>query len=220
MRRILVLAGIAGALAFSAAAAGLACAACGGPPPLAVAGVLGYGTLLALGSWRGDHPIVRVGLLGAGGFHLGLLATMAMRGSFCTACVGAAVCCGAAVVACLGGDRARWTLAPAILPWTAALAFAMPQPPAPQPDGSDRTRILVYENADCPYCELLRSRVLPEAVRGLDVDVAYRLAEDADFVTRTPTIVLSRGQTVRVLEGVPSPEELRAEVVSLGGAKP
>ncbi|MBI4566485.1 MAG: hypothetical protein HY716_17540 [Planctomycetes bacterium] len=220
MRRMILLAAVSGAFAFSAMAT-FGCAACGERSTLAAAGTAAYAVLLAATLWQGNHPLVRVALLASSGFHLGLVSVMAGRGAVCGLCIACAACCFTATAVALWGDRARWGLVPAVMPWTAGLALALPQPEFPPLEPSERLRITVYEQADCPYCDLLKHRVMPEAMRGLSaVEVAYTPADGVAFVSRTPTLVITRGSARRILEGLPSPAELRAEVLALQGGMP
>jgi hypothetical protein len=79
---------------------------------------------------------------------------------------------------------------------------------------------VAYTLGDCPYCDDLRHRVLPEATRGLDVEVLYKDASTVSFVRRAPTLLLTRGRRRRVLEGLPTVGRLREELVGLGGTPP
>jgi len=79
---------------------------------------------------------------------------------------------------------------------------------------------VVYSRSDCAYCDDLRDRVLPEAVRGIAAEIAWRPAAEAEFVTRTPTLVVSRGSDFQVFEGLPPPEALRAGLLAVNGGHP
>jgi hypothetical protein len=215
VRRALLLLATGGAWTASVVAA-VDCPSCAGPSDLAWAGVAGYAALLIASLVREEWPPVRWGFIAAAGFHLGLICAMASRGSACQLCLSTAACAFAATVLALARDRRTWPLLPVVTPWTAALGL-LAAPPAPPVDFPDHTRIVAYTRADCAYCEELRARVLPEATRGLDVEVVYRDAAAADFVRRAPTLLLSRGRRSRVMEGLPTVDRLREELVGIGG---
>ena len=218
MRRVLLLLATGGALADCVASA-VACPACGVAPTLESAGILVYLGLLVGVLVREDHPLVRFSYMVASGFHIGLLFAMASRGSFCTACAAAAGCAFAATLLVLVRRPRSWASVPAVVPWAAAVGLLM-APPLPYVAPTDQTRIVAYTRPDCPYCEELRNRVLPEAIRGLDVEVVYRDAEDAEFVRQAPTLLLTRGRRFRVVEGLPTVDRLRGEISVLGGKRP
>ncbi len=215
MRRLALLAGLAAALAFSALKLA-GCASCAASPGPAAAGALLYAALLALAAWRGASGPVLLGLAAAVGVHAGLLATMLARGPACGPCAGAAASAVVAWAAAAGTDGPRWSLLPAIAPWTAAAALALPAP-VPEAPALAELRVVVYTAPDCPYCDELRDRVLPEAVREIPVKVDWRPADSAAFVSRTPTLVISRGASVKVLEGLPPAAALRAELLAMQG---
>lgn len=218
MRRFLVLLMTGGALAASVAAA-VDCPACSGPSHLAVAGSAFYGVLLIATLLREDHVAVRLAFLAASGFHLGLIGAMASRGWVCPLCLTTAASAFVATALVLARDRRSVPLLPVVMPWTAGLGLlaAPPSPPVVYPP---HTRIVAYTRGDCSYCEDLRHRVLPEATKGLDVEVLFRDASSAGFVRRAPTLLLSRGRRYRVLEGLPTVDRLRGELADIGGIRP
>lgn len=218
MRKTLLLLATGGALVASVAAAA-ECPACGGPPRLAVAGIAFYAALLVAALVRPEHPLLRFAFMSAAGFHLGLAWTMASRGAPCALCLATALCSMAATALCLGRDRVRWSQLPAVAPWTAAIGL-LAAPPAPPMEFPPHTRIVAYTRPDCEYCDELRNRVIPEATRGLEVEIVYRDAASADFVRRAPTLLLSRGTRHRVMEGLPTVDRLREELVVIGGISP
>lgn len=218
MRRALLLLATGGALAASVAAA-LECPSCGGAPPLSIAGAAFYGAVLVLALLREELAVVRIAYMAASGFHLGLICAMASRGGVCPLCLTAAGCAFAATALALARDRRAWPMLPVVAPWTAAFGL-LAAPPAPPADFPEHTRIVAYTRGDCPYCDELRHRVLPEATRGLDVEVLYKDASTADFVRRAPTLLLSRGRRHRVLEGLPTVDRLREALAVIGGTAP
>jgi hypothetical protein len=218
VRKTLLLLATGGALIASVAAAA-ECPACGGPPRLAVAGIAFYAAVLIGTLASSEAPALRFAYMAATGFHFGLIWTMASRGAPCGLCVATALCSMTATALSLGADRLRWSQLPAVAPWTAALGLLAAPPPPPM-EFSPHTRIVAYTRPDCGYCDELRSRVLPEATRGIDVEVVYRDASSAGFVRRAPTLLLSRGTRQRVLEGLPTVARLRDELAHIGGTPP
>jgi len=218
VRRPLLLLATGGALAASVAAA-VDCPSCGGPPTLAIAGAGLYAVLLIAALVREEHVAVRFTFMAVSGFHLGLVCAMASRGGACPPCLATAACAFAATALALARDRRSWPSLPVVLPWTAALGL-LAAPPAPLDDFPPHTRIVAYTRVDCSYCDDLRDRVLPEATRGLDVEVVYREAAAAEFVRRAPTLLLSRGRRYRVMEGLPTVDRLREELAQIGGSRP
>lgn len=215
MRRALLLLATGGALAASTAAA-VGCPSCGGPPSLALAGVVLYAALLIGVLVREDFLLIRLAFMAASGVHLGLICAMASRGSICALCLATAACAFTATCLALARNRSSLQLLPVILPWTAALGL-LAAPPVPPADFPDHLRIVAYTRVDCGYCDELRDRVLPEATRGFEVEVVYRDAAAADFVHRAPTLLLSRGRRYRVMEGLPTVDRLRDEIADIGG---
>src|SRR5688572_11476278 len=217
MRRALLLLAAGGALIASTAAA-VECPACAGPSDLSVAGVFWYAALLIGTLFCEACGFIRAGFMAASGFHLGLICTMASRGSACALCLATAACAFAATALALARDRRFVQLLPVILPWTAALGL-LAAPPPPPAEFPDHLRIVAYTRGDCGYCDELRDRVLPEATRGFDVEVVYLDAATADFVRRAPTLLLSRGRRHRVMEGLPTVDRLREEIAEIGGTQ-
>jgi hypothetical protein len=174
---------------------------------------------LAAALVRPEAAALRFGLIAASGFHLGLIAAMAARGSACGVCLGSASCALLATALALGREPSRWNWVPPLLPWTAAAGLLL-APPVPPVEASLHTRIVAYTRSDCPYCDDLRDHVLPEATRGLDVEVVFRDAAGVDFVNRTPTLLITRGSNYRVLEGLPAPDRLREEIAAVERGRP
>jgi len=217
MRRALLLLATGGALTACVAAA-VGCTACGGPSSLEPLGILVYAGLLVGVLIREDHLLVRFAFMSISGIHVGLLCAMISRGTFCGLCAVVAACAFAATSLALARHPRSWPSLPVILPWAAAAGMLAAPPPPVEP--STHTRIVAYTRPDCPYCDELRNRVLPEATRGLEVEVIYRDAMDANFVRRAPTLLLTRGRRFRVVEGLPTVDRLRGEITVLGGNGP
>jgi len=217
MIRALLLLATGGALAACVAAA-VGCTACGGPSNLEAIGIVAYAGLLLGVLFREDHPLVRFAFMSVSGIHVGLLWAMVSRGAFCGLCSTVAAFAFAATSLALARHPRSWPSLPVLLPWTAAVGMlAAPPPPV---ELSAHTRIVAYTRPDCPYCDELRNHVLPEATRGLEVEVVYRDAMDANFVRRAPTLLLTRGRRFRVVEGLPTIDRLRGEITVLGGNGP
>jgi len=53
--------------------------------------------------------------------------------------------------------------------------------------------------------------VLPEATRGLDVEIVYRDAATADFVRRAPTLSSVADAGTGVMEGLPTVDRSRRD---------
>jgi len=158
--------------------------------------------------------------MSASGFHLGLICAMASRGAACPLCITTARVPPFAATALGAGSRP-----PVVAGASRRLAWPRPlellaAPPAPPVEFAPHTRIVAYTRADCPYCDDLRDRVLPEATRGLDVEIVYRDAATADFVRRAPTLLLSSRTagtgSWRVSDGRPTPRRDRV----IGGYRP
>lgn len=218
MRTAALRLGLAVAFAASAAAAST-CSTCGGPSPIALAGLVGYGLLLAISLRRPFAGVVRWGLAAASGVHAALLTAMFRTDSVCAICLVTAAGALLALVAAMGCDSTRWAAVPAAAPWTGAIVLLLLPMPAPA-DPSGPLSVEVYSRPDCPYCQELKDRVLPEAIRGLSPLVAWKDASDAPFVRLLPTLRITRGGRSRLLEGLPSPERLRAELTALSGGQP
>ena len=215
MRKSALLGSLSVAVVLCAILVARDCTRCQRGLSLPLTGLVAYGSLLLLALRWSDRLPFRIALSAAAGVHLGLLVSMAGRGSWCPFCVGVASCCAVAVVAAF--RKGDGHLIPAIAPWSAmAILSMLPAPPPASPVKVPLT-LTIYSSADCPYCDRLRDEVLPRARAGIDVRVEYRDAGSADFVERTPTLVISRGGSTRVLEGLPAPDTLRRELLSMGG---
>lgn len=218
MRTLALRLGLAGAFTASAVAA-WGCSACGGPSPFALAGLVGYGALLVAALRRPYGAIVRWGLAAAAGVHAALVTAMFRTDTVCATCVMAAASAAIALLAAMGRDGAWWGSVLATAPWTAALVLVMlPAPPPVEPDGP--LRLEIYSRPDCPFCQELRDRVLPEAIRGMAPAIAWKDASEAAFVRLVPTVRITRGGRSRILEGLPTPERLRSELDAISGGHP
>ena len=189
----------------------------------AVLGILFYGILFAR-SWIGGLTVDLVaGVLFGAGVHVALMAQLLAHGRFCPWCLATA-----SMSALMGGssilaDRANLGRLLLILPASALLVTAgwswmSPAPISEGPD--DRVQIRVYVQPDCPFCEELRSRVLPDIEKEFGDRVSLRVfpAEDLPSVRRTPTLLLQSRRVksdIRVIEGLPTVERLRSVIREL-----
>jgi hypothetical protein len=223
-------------LAGQAALAGAAtlwsghCGACRtGASWLALAGFALYASLLAAALARGPSPLVFSGALFAAGVHAVLALHLWLGELGCGLCASAAA--GAAGLAALAVacDRRNLSRGAAVLPWAVLAAVAAtgwPRPAAaagPSPEGAS-VRLTVFAQDDCPYCEDLRRKVLPDIEKefGPRLRVIWRAAAELPAVRRTPTVVVAperNGRAGRVFEGLPSVSALR-EAIREAEARP
>jgi len=228
-RTILVLLGAQAALSVTAIVVERLrdCAACAGPgPDPAVLGAVGYGALLAAGLIGGLTPALYSGILFAGGVHAGLVAQMLANQRLCAVCLAAAGLSVALVAVSIACDRDNLgrlaVLAPgAALVAALGLSQGPPASAAVEPGGC--VGILIYTQPECPYCERLRSDIMPEIEKefGTRIRVEYRRAEDLPSVRRTPTLILESGRSgsrPRIIEGLPTLERLRGAIRDLEAA--
>jgi hypothetical protein len=121
-------------------------------------------------------------------------------------------------------DRANLGRLALVVPWSAllvALGSGLTRT-TPRIDGgaSGAVSVVVFTEEDCPYCDELRIRVMPEIERefGDRVRVDYRPAAELPAVRRTPTLILTPGRLgarSRVIEGLPTVERLRGAIRDL-----
>jgi len=203
------------------------CASCSrGFREPAFLGIAYYGALFARACVAGITREVHWGILVGAGAHGVLLSRMWGGGPLCGLCLTAAALSAGMVVLTLAIDRANVgrlaVLAPAAI--LAILAGrALPVTAAPAPAEPGQLRISIFTQPDCPYCDDLQSRVMPEIVRefGERVATEYRSADSLPAVRRTPTIILQStraGATPRIIEGLPTVDRLRGVIRDLEAA--
>ena len=203
------------------------CAACGsGRIPLAIVGGVGYAALFGWGLIRGPSRLFFLGVLFAFGVHGSLAAQMFLAESLCALCLAAGAGSLGLVGLSIAVDRTNLARLALVLPWSAllvALGFG-PWPWRPVSSGEAASigavSVVVFTEPDCPYCEELRNRVMPEIERefGSRVRVDYRPATELPAVRRTPTLILTPGHPGgrgRVIEGLPTLERLRGAIRDL-----
>jgi hypothetical protein len=221
---------LCGGIALAEALSG--CAACRNGSSLALAGFLFYLGLLLEALRRGVRPFHLWASAFAFGVHLLLAADLLRSGLRCWPCFSA--CAGSAALAGLAWlcDRDLLARVPLLLPGAAlvvvlwsSLPRAVAEPPSTRvdPAGTSALRLTVFTQADCPYCDELRDRVMPDILRefGPRLELAWRPASDLPAIRRTPTLVISRSlkdRPARVLEGLPSVESLREALRAVEGA--
>ena len=225
MSRAPLLAGLSVATAIAAVAAWreMACSSCsGGGLPLGVLGTGFYACLFVATAAFGPRRPVALLLIGAFGLHLGLVTLMVLRGPFCMTCLLAAAASGVVTAMVLLRERELVETAIALVPWTAAAAFALPVHVAPREVPSTpgaAVQVAVYTRDGCEYCDRLRDEVLPKALEGLEGRVEVRWIA-APPGTPTPGIIVSRGPGGKYIEGLPPVEFLRNEVMKRIGGSP
>lgn len=226
-KALLILVGVQAALSGTAIVLELtrSCAACGtGTLVPGIAGGAFYGALLLLALRRGPSRWITGAILMAFGVHIALAVQMWLTGILCGICVAATVGSLALVFLALARDPAELGRLGFIAPWSAlvvAVGFGTARSPAAVVSTvSDSVSVVVFTQPDCPYCEELRSRVMPEIERefGSRIRIDYRPAADLPAVRRVPTLILTPGRTGRegrVIEGLPSVERLRGAIRDL-----
>jgi len=121
-------------------------------------------------------------------------------------------------------DRANLGRLALLLPWAALLVAAgsgAARPAAPVvPAEEGAVSVVIFTEPDCPYCDELRNRVMPEIEKefGARIRITYRPAADLPAVRRTPTLILTPGRPGaqgRVIEGLPTLERLRGAIRDL-----
>lgn len=151
---------------------------------------------------------------------------MSDGGPLCGLCLTAAALSAGMVAVSVIMDRASIGRLVALTP-AAILAIvagrALPVTSAQAPAEPGQLRISIFTQPDCPYCDDLQRRVMPEIVRefGERVATEYRSADDLPAVRRTPTIILQSaraGVTPRIIEGLPTVDRLRGVIRDLEAA--
>ncbi len=200
------------------------CGACrAGGLSLGLLGAAYYGGLLVAALVAGPTRGLFCALLFGFGVHVMLVAQLVLADLFCALCFTAAGVSLALVALSVACDRANLGRVAMVLPWAALLVVAaggVPRPPAPAGPGA-AVRVTVFTQPDCPYCDELRDRVMPDVERefGSRLEVVYRPSSDLPAVRRTPTLVVSpsrKDRGARVLEGLPSPAMLREAIREVG----
>ena len=200
----------------------LACVPSGLSP--GVAGLVFYSALLIAAWMNGRSGILFGGIHVAFGVHCALAAQMFLSGRVCGLCLAAAAGSLALVVMSISMDRANlgriaWIVPASALLVAAGFGVAPPRGPAlGGPEGA--VGILIFSEPDCPYCDELRTQVLPDIENefGARIRVAWHPASELPAIRRTPTLILSSGRSGtpdRVIEGLPSVERLRAAIREL-----
>lgn len=216
-------------LAAQAALAGAAvlwsgsCGACRtGGTWLALAGFALYASLLAAALARGPSPLVFGGALFAAGVHAVLALHLWLGAVGCALCAAASAGAAALAAAAVACDRGNLARGAAVLPWALLAAVAATGWPKPAtavaaPPAGTSVRLTVFTQDDCPYCEQLRDRVLPDIEKefGARLRVVWRPAADLPAIRRTPTVVVAPERSARggrVFEGLPAATALREAI--------
>jgi hypothetical protein len=222
-------------LALATVAAVGSCSSCGRAPigavPLAAwAGIAWYGAILLAGL-AGARRAAFWGALVAAGAHVALVATLVSSGRYCTPCFIAGAAAVGLVIATLKADGenfgrlAKAMAAGAILAQVALVGGPLLEKRAvegvlmqEEARESGVVRLVVFERADCPYCDTFERDVLPAAERAVGrLDVERRDASDRPELP-TPTVVVSGAGGREVFPGLPTVEMLVEAVRSARGS--
>ena len=219
--------------ALSAAAATVewayACGACrAGGFSLGLVGLGFYAGLFIAALATGPSRVLFAAVLFGFGVHAMLVVQLIAGGRVCGLCLAAAAVSLAMAALAIAHDRQNLARIATMLPWSAILVIgwsAAPRAPALASASISDTaavRVVVFTQPDCPYCDDLRDRVVPEAERefGPRIQVSYRPAADLPAIRRTPTIVVTPGRKdrqTRVIEGLPSYDMLRGAILEMEG---
>jgi hypothetical protein len=216
-----ILLGIQTALAGAAAATewSLDCGACrAGGLSLGLVGFAFYAGLFGTALFAGPGRFVFGSVLFGLGIHVMLAAQLVRAGLACGLCFAAAAASLALAALAVACDRSNLGRLALVLPWAVLFVVGWSGlPRAESASEAEGVRLTVFEQPDCPYCEDLRSRVMPEIERefGGRVRVAYRDSGELPGVRRTPTVVVAparRDRPSRVIEGLPTVDALRDAV--------
>lgn len=200
------------------------CLACSrGPAAVAFLGLVFY-LALALGmKCAGLTPELSGAVLFGTGIHVALVGRMWTQGPFCILCVIAALLSLGMAGAVIALDRRNLgrlaVIGPAIVLMVSSGWSGVLRPPEPK-SPTDRIRIQIFTQQDCPYCETLERDLMPEIEKefGPRITTEVRPADELASVRRTPTLILhGRGAwpSVRVIEGLPTLERLRGAIRDL-----
>lgn len=225
-RGIVVLLPVQAGIAAAAAAVewSYSCGACrAGGLSLGLPGFAFYAGLSLAALFAGPTPLLFCALFFGFGVHVMLVAQLFSSGLVCGLCMGAAGVSLVLTVLSVIHERVNLVRLAVTLPWSVLLVIGWtgaprnPAGPAIEASPSDSVRILVFDEPDCPYCEELRDRVIPEIVRefGSRVRVIHRPAGELPAIRRTPTVIVApagRDESSRVFEGLPSVEMLRRAI--------
>jgi hypothetical protein len=217
--------------ALSAAAVALdwtyACGACrAGGFSLGIVGFAFYTGLFLAALTAGATRFLFAALLFGFGVHLMLVVQLLTLGTPCWICFAAAANSAALASLSVACDRANLTRMALVLPWSVLLVVGWTGMPRPAVTAgavvtdTAEVRMTVFTQPDCPYCDELRDRILPDIERefGPRLQVVFRDADALPGLRRTPTLVLSPGRrerSARVIEGLPAAAELRRAILEL-----
>lgn len=195
------------------------CGACrAGGMSLGLLGAAYYGGLLLSALVAGPTRALYCALFFGFGVHLMLVAQLLLAGLACAVCFAAGGVSLALVGLAVACDRANLGRLAVVLPWAALLVVAAGGVPRSTSAATGAAvRVTVFTQPDCPYCDELRDRVMPEVERDFPgrLEVVYRPSSDLPAVRRTPTLVVApvrNDRPARVLEGLPSVGLLRETI--------
>lgn len=200
---------------------GGSCVACrSGSLSPAVAGALLYIGLLAAALTRGPSRLLFGFILLGFGVHVALATQLFLAGIVCGLCIAATAGSIALVALSIAVDPGNLGRLAVLAPWSALLVATLLPLRAPDPPTDGSVRVMIFTQPDCPYCDELRDRVMPEIERefGGRVKIDYRPAAEVPAVRQTPTLILTSGRVgarPRVIEGLPTLERLRGAILDL-----
>ena len=195
------------------------CGACRvGGLSLGTVGFAFYAGLLVAALACGPTRLLFGGLHFGFGIHVILAAQLVASGLPCWLCLAAAALSLALAALSVACDRANLTRMALVLPWPVLLILGwsgLPQAPEAEKPGS--VRVVVYGQPDCPYCDELRARVLPEVQEefGDRMTVVHRPADELAAIRMTPTVMVTPPHAdgpSRVFEGLPTVPMLRKAI--------
>jgi hypothetical protein len=190
-----------------------ACGSCrAGGDWISAIGGLGYAALL-VALIVGLDLVARVGTAIAFATHAVLAYEMFSTGVGCGLCIAAAFVSVPTFAASCVLEPANVIRAGIALPVVGVILMGalsvtslVEEPPA-----KDKVTLTIFEIADCEFCKRLKSEVLP-TLRDLPLTIRFQDANAVSVPMKLPTIVVAKGETHEIIEGLPPAEYLRAVI--------
>jgi hypothetical protein len=205
------------------------CGACrAGGFSLGLVGFAFYTGLFLAAVFAGPTRFLFAALLFGFGVHVLLVAQLVSAGLTCWICFSAAGLSAALAALSVACDRENLARLALLLPWSVLAVLAWGGAPraalSSSPAGSApaaTTRLTVFTQPDCRYCDQLEREVLPVLRKefGDRLEIVLRPARDLPAVRRTPTLIVAparQERAGRVIEGLPTLETLRAAIREAG----
>lgn len=137
--------------------------------------------------------------------HIALLIVSLRLGYWCAYCLGCALCAMTAAFFARSFRHMRiantFSCAALFVP---LLVIPITSEAA---DGDGRVQLTAYVRDGCRYCEMLRMDILP-ALDEAHVNVRVVDASDSPIISRFPTVIVSKGSYIKIIEGLPETAEL------------